>query len=303
MTNDQIARLYDEYSLKKVFDVVAFGRALLVANKAESEKLERLAFEDHWISDVPEMYRASALNEIRGNRDCGGGYERDEIRWSWEAWQARAMLAASTAASAQSPRDACQIDNFSGRVCQHGTQSCVADHAEPAQSAEPVTLGWPWLAELHADAAYLFHRVQQGTLSPDDAAKSIREKIDAAQASLTAPQPSPTAVALDGERAAFEADYAKVWNAAMKENGWNGDHTADDVKDLREGDTYGEGRDYLNARWEGWQARSAPQPVEQTRALTDQMLEKLFWTAMDNAADILPYMEEARQLLSAPGGA
>ncbi|MDR8395528.1 hypothetical protein NE850_04210 [Paraburkholderia sp. USG1] len=49
------------------------------------------------------------------------------------------------------------------------------------------------------------------------------------------------------ERAAFEADYAKIWNAAMKENGWNGDHTADDVKDLREGDTYGEGRDYLNA--------------------------------------------------------
>jgi hypothetical protein len=66
-----------------------------------------------------------------------------------------------------------------------------------------------------------------------------------------------SAVALDDERAAFEADYAKVWNAALKENGWNADHTADDVKDLREGNTYGEGRDYLNARWEGWQARTA----------------------------------------------
>ncbi|MFM0689280.1 hypothetical protein PQQ77_25120 [Paraburkholderia strydomiana] len=59
------------------------------------------------------------------------------------------------------------------------------------------------------------------------------------------------------ERAAFEADYAMVWNAAMKENGWGGGHTADDVKALREGDTYGEGRHYLNARWEGWQARAA----------------------------------------------
>jgi hypothetical protein len=58
------------------------------------------------------------------------------------------------------------------------------------------------------------------------------------------------------ERAAFEADYAMVWNAALKENGWGGGHTADDVKALREGNTYGEGRDYLNARWEGWQARA-----------------------------------------------
>jgi hypothetical protein len=48
-----------------------------------------------------------------------------------------------------------------------------------------------------------------------------------------------------------------VWNASMKENGWGGGHAADDVKALREGDTYGEGRDYLNARWEGWQARAA----------------------------------------------
>lgn len=43
-----------------------------------------------------------------------------------------------------------------------------------------------------------------------------------------------------------------------------------------------------------------PQPVAQTeRALTDQMLEKLYWTAMDNAADILRYMGEARALLTA----
>jgi Lar family restriction alleviation protein len=59
------------------------------------------------------------------------------------------------------------------------------------------------------------------------------------------------------ERERFEADYAVVWNRSMHENGWASDHTADDVRALREGDTYGEGRDYLNARWEGWQARVA----------------------------------------------
>lgn len=36
------------------------------------------------------------------------------------------------------------------------------------------------IAEIHADAAYLFHRVQQGTLLPDDAAAAVRGKIDAA---------------------------------------------------------------------------------------------------------------------------
>ena len=99
----------------------------------------------------------------------------------------------------------------------------------------------------------------------------------------------PSAVVLDGERAAFEADYAKVWNADMKESGWNADHTPDDVKDLREGDTYGEGRDYLNARWEGWQARAtspqatATQPA-QTRALTDERIAKQFLLESDSAA-------------------
>lgn len=63
------------------------------------------------------------------------------------------------------------------------------------------------------------------------------------------------------ERAAFEADYAIEWNEAMRKNGWESDHTADDVKKLRDGDSYGEGRDYLNARWEGWKARAAFRPA------------------------------------------
>jgi hypothetical protein len=79
-------------------------------------------------------------------------------------------------------------------------------------------------------------------------AASKRETISAPYAAQTP--------AVRDERAAFEADYAKVWNAAMKDNGWLGDYTADDVKALRDGNTYGDGRTYLNARWEGWQARA-----------------------------------------------
>jgi hypothetical protein len=47
------------------------------------------------------------------------------------------------------------------------------------------------------------------------------------------------------ERAAFERDYVAVWNKALTDAGWTAAHTIDDVKDLREGDTYGEGRDYV----------------------------------------------------------
>jgi hypothetical protein len=71
-----------------------------------------------------------------------------------------------------------------------------------------------------------------------------------------------------------------------------------EAKANRDGDRYK--RDEVQWAWEAWQARAAfPQPVAQTeRALTDQMLEKLYWTAMDNAADILRYMEDARALLT-----
>jgi hypothetical protein len=44
---------------------------------------------------------------------------------------------------------------------------------------------------------------------------------------------------------------------------------------------------------------TAPQPAQTQVALTDTDLEKLYWTAMNNAADILRYMDEARALLAA----
>lgn len=48
----------------------------------------REAFEAHWCRDVPREYRQSALAEMKANRTAEDGYERDEIRWAWEAWQA-----------------------------------------------------------------------------------------------------------------------------------------------------------------------------------------------------------------------
>jgi hypothetical protein len=49
--------------------------------------ISREEFESHWVSDVPQMYRASALEELRANRSDEFGYGRDELRWAWDAWQ------------------------------------------------------------------------------------------------------------------------------------------------------------------------------------------------------------------------
>lgn len=49
--------------------------------------ISREEFESHWVSDVPEMYRSSALDEVKANRSDEFGYERDELRWAWDAWQ------------------------------------------------------------------------------------------------------------------------------------------------------------------------------------------------------------------------
>ncbi|MGT2505724.1 hypothetical protein [Cupriavidus basilensis] len=67
------------------------------------------------------------------------------------------------------------------RRIAHGVEparAALSAQSAPLGSSE---IGWPWLAELHADAAYLFHRVQQGSLTPEDAAAVVRKKIEAAQ--------------------------------------------------------------------------------------------------------------------------
>ncbi|MFM0405250.1 hypothetical protein [Paraburkholderia dipogonis] len=80
-------------------------------------------------------------------------------------------------------------------------------------------------------------------------------------ASPAAPQPSPTAVVLD-ERAEFEAWWVREVPERYRAD------TLRVLKQSRELDgAYGIGKS--QAAWEGWQARSVAQPVEQTWALTD----------------------------------
>jgi hypothetical protein len=86
-------------------------------------------------------------------------------------------------------------------LCRSVVRSRAALTAEKV-AAEPVAVGWPHLAELHADAAYMFQRVRQGTLSPEDATAAVRSKIDAAQAQIAAPQ-QPAQSAEQAERSAF----------------------------------------------------------------------------------------------------
>lgn len=62
--------------------------------------MQREQFEAHWCRDVPSMYRAAALAEIRANR-ADERYGRDEIQWAWEAWQAALLSASNPAAPAQ----------------------------------------------------------------------------------------------------------------------------------------------------------------------------------------------------------
>jgi hypothetical protein len=54
------------------------------------------------------------------------------------------------------------------------------------------------------------------------------------------------------QRERFEANYVIDLNKATGK-----DYTAEQMKDLRDGDGYGEDRHYLNGRWDGWQAAEA----------------------------------------------
>ena len=64
---------------------------------------------------------------------------------------------------------------------------------------------------------------------------------------------SQRSVAERDERAAFEAHYAAEFSKARSPEY---PVTAEDVKGMRDGDSYGD-RYYLNGQWVGWQARAA----------------------------------------------
>ncbi|BBH11755.1 hypothetical protein [Chromobacterium haemolyticum] len=60
------------------------------------------------------------------------------------------------------------------------------------------------------------------------------------------------------ERAAFELFYAKQWQSASANVAqYSIEDLCNELTEMRNGDTYGEGLDYLNFLWEGWQARAA----------------------------------------------
>lgn len=60
------------------------------------------------------------------------------------------------------------------------------------------------------------------------------------------------------ERALFELAYAKDWQAASPlARKHSLEHLCSELREMRVGDTYGEGQSYLNFKWEGWQARAA----------------------------------------------
>lgn len=70
----------------------------------------------------------------------------------------------------------------------------------------------------------------------------------------------PPAVAVPDERAAFELFYAKEWRKfSQSTERFSVEFLANELKEMRNGDQYGEHQDYLNFMWEGWKARAAEQ--------------------------------------------
>ncbi|PTU70812.1 hypothetical protein [Chromobacterium haemolyticum] len=71
--------------------------------------------------------------------------------------------------------------------------------------------------------------------------------------------------ALD-ERAAFELFYAKQWQSASTNAAqYSIEDLCNELTEMRNGDKYGEGQDYLNFLWEGWHARAAIAAAEATQ--------------------------------------
>ncbi|OWT73002.1 hypothetical protein CEY04_23185 [Achromobacter sp. HZ28] len=118
----------------------------------------------------------------------------------------------------------------------------------------------------------------------EEAYRELSEALYSAESQLLAAPtvPHSLTVAQGDERAAFEADYAKAWNAAY-DNKTN--HTAADVAQLRDGDGYGDDVDYLKGRWEGWMARAA-KPEQQGGG--DAERQKALGEAVERACRELP---------------
>lgn len=140
---------------------------------------------------------------------------------------------------------------------------CDCGIAAPAQSAEPDIkvlvnrfLAWPLPQTVCSDgcvinSSYAFPRSGTNLLNADEAEAMLRHV-------LAAPQPSPTAVVLDDERAAFEAWGNETFNYGFQPDTWD---AGEELPVAREACYQHEG---TQMAWEGWQARATiPQPVAQ----------------------------------------
>ncbi|WP_244098508.1 hypothetical protein [Burkholderia gladioli] len=217
-----------------------------------------------------------------------------ETPWIGHNWVAAQAVAANGAA--------CQGKNCGATDGVSHSPKCVAEHeaavtgavAADGEAADDLLQLDVLLANLHA-AVWHAGAGDDGPVDYDmagkDEAKAIQRHVRAMLAERAAVSPATAEkvyyggsveagpVAFDepataDERAAFEAAYAVKWNAAY---GNKTSHTAADVAALREGDSYGEDRTYLNAMWEGWQARTSQAAAPQANAADARTA--LRWTA------------------------
>lgn len=125
------------------------------------------------------------------------------------------------------------------------TEHQLQGYANAALAASPV---YPYIYEY--ETAFGLHRqLEPGTYNGSDPTRTVKV--------YAAPQPSPTAVVLDDERAAFEAALPKI--SPHRENGYDLTRSGPNLS----GDDYFD--EDIQTQWRVWQARAAfPQPVAQT---------------------------------------
>ena len=117
---------------KKFEALVDETRALLSASKPDTPSAD---MQDERGACEVELEKSSWTRQAEA---------RNAFRDGWRAGRAFSDRAASTsanvapAATVQLVRDACQIDNFTGRVCRYGTRSCVAEHVATVQSGDVI---------------------------------------------------------------------------------------------------------------------------------------------------------------------
>jgi len=95
---------------------------------------------------------------------------------------------------------------------------------------------------------------------------ACRRMLDGAAA------PAGSGEAVGDERSAFELSYAQEWRSVSQNAAqYPIEHLCNELKEMRQGDKYGEGQDYLNFKWAGWQARAllavAQQPAPDGEAV------------------------------------